>query len=99
MGYVRIECPGFATVTFNEQDCSCAATFGSGSTITCSAEGTYQVRTLTFDFQGCHILEKSWKVMDFFCCPGKSWKMLIKFSRDLPGQNVKFAFFIITGTL
>ena len=62
--------------------------------------------------QGCHILEKSWKVLDFFCCPGKSLKVLefgllvlespgkmfLKFSRDLPAQNVKF-FFIITSTL
>ena len=47
------------------------------------------------------------KVLDFFCCPGKSLKVLefcvlvlespgkmfIKFSRDLPGQNVKFFFY------
>ena len=64
--------------------------------------------------QGCHILEKSWKVLDFFCCPGKSLKVLefcllvlespgkifIKFSRNLPGHKVKlFFFFMITGTL
>ena len=37
------------------------------------------------------------KVLDFFFCPGKflnfvykSWKKFGKFSRDLPGQNVKF---------
>ena len=43
MWFVRIECPGFATVTFNLSDSSCAATFGSGSTITCSIDGMYQV--------------------------------------------------------
>ena len=43
----------------------------------------------------------------FFFCPGKSlnfvyksWKKLGKFSRDLPGQNVKFfVVAVITGTL
>ena len=67
----------------------------------------------TYWKQGCHILEKSWKVLDFFCCPGKSLKVLefcllvlespgkifIKFSRNLPGHKVKFVFFMITGTL
>ena len=39
----------------------------------------------------------SWKILDFFCCPGKSlnfvyqsWKIFGKFCRDLPGQNVNF---------
>ena len=68
---------------------------------------------IEIDLQGCHILEKSWKVLDFFCCPGKSLKVLefcllvlespgkifIKFSRNLPGHKVKFVFFMITGTL
>ena len=54
--------------------------------------------------QGCHILEKLWKVLDFFCCPGKSlnfvyksWKIFENFFNDLPGQNMNF--FTITGTL
>ena len=41
--------------------------------------------------QGCHILEKSWKVLDFFCCPGKSlnfvcksWKVLENVYRVFP---------------
>ena len=53
-----------------------------------------------YKYQGCHILEKFLKVLDFSCCPGKSlnfvcksWKMFIKFSRDLPGQNVKLFLF------
>ena len=53
-------------------------------------------------FQGCHILESpgflllSWKVLEspsiLFVSSGKSWKMFIEFSRDLPGQNVKLFF-------
>ena len=36
-----------------------------------------QVQFSSFHYnQGCHILEKSWKVLDFFCCPGKSLKVL-----------------------
>ena len=34
------------------------------------------VQKVFLEVQGCHILEKSWKVLDFFFCPGKSLKVL-----------------------
>ena len=45
-------------------------------------------------YQGCRILEKSWIAFAVLESPWisffKSWKMFMKFYRDLPGQNVKF---------
>ena len=41
----------------------------------------------SYGSQGCHILEKSWKVLDFFCCPGKSLKVPGSFTRASLGQN------------
>ena len=41
----------------------------------------------------------SWKVLVSLNFVYKSWKNFKKFSRDLPGQNVKFFFVVITGTL
>jgi len=45
----------------------------------------------------------SWKVLDFFCCPGKSWNFVYKswkvleniweISRASSGQNSKATFF------
>ena len=63
---------------------------------------------LRFSEQPCKCpgLPHPGKVLNFFCCFGKSlnfifksWKMFTTFLRDLPRQNVKLLNFIITGTL
>ena len=64
---------------------------------TCSSAPFYRVAT-SWKSRGFFLL--TWKVLDFCLLVQESpGKMFIKFSRDLPGQNVKLFFFIITGTL
>ncbi|CAK8694543.1 unnamed protein product [Clavelina lepadiformis] len=41
--FVRVECSGYATVTFNMNDNSAVATFGSGSSLVGNVDGTYQL--------------------------------------------------------
>lgn len=41
--HVRVECPGFATVSFNCDEGSCLTVFGSGTNLLTTPESTYQV--------------------------------------------------------
>nr|CAB3266505.1 sperm-associated antigen 17 [Phallusia mammillata] len=41
--YVKVECPGFATVTFCHDNDSCLTSFGSGTSLLTNIDGTYQL--------------------------------------------------------
>ena len=41
--FVRVECSGFATVTFNQSNKESVTTFGSGTRLFASCDGSYKV--------------------------------------------------------